>query len=351
MRILIVRLSALGDLVHTLPMVSALRRAYPSAEIHWAVDERFVEMVDMVPVVDKTIKFHRTGIGSWLGAWRLLRRLRYYRYDIAVDAQGLLKSALIARLSGASRVVGFDELSLREPIAEWFYTEVVSVSNISHVVDKNLALTAHLGLHGNDWDFPLGMVDSTALIQTRLNLGLESGTDFALLNPGTAWGSKCWEPKRFGELAQCLWERLHLRSVVTWGPGEEELAHEVVNTSKGAAVMAAPTGISDLVMHVRAAAVVVAGDTGPLHLAAAVGAPVVGIYGPSDPGRNGPWSAEDGILSMFSACQCRADRELTGSKGVVIRFCQRPKRCLDDLSVQDVFEAVERRLSRRVNHG
>ena len=350
MRILVVRLSALGDLVHTLPAVAALRRRFPDAEIDWLVDGRFRELVDLVPVVDNTYTLSRSGVRVWSDVWRTARLLRRRQYDITIDAQGLLKSAIAARLSGAGRVIGFDEADLREPAARWLYTESVRVAGATHVVERNLALVEPLAGEPDTWEFPIDARPSDALTRTRNELGLDAGDDFVLLHPGTAWPSKCWDPIRYGALAKRLWADHQMKSVVIWGPEDERRALAVAEASDGAANLTPATGIGDLVAHARAAAVVVAGDTGALHVAAAVATPVVGIYGPSDPERNGPWSALDQVVSAGDSCRCRIDRQDQGSRGVVVRQCSQPRPCLDQISVEDVFQSVEHRLSLAAIH-
>ena len=351
MRILVVRLSALGDLVHTLPAVAALRRRFPDAEIDWLVEERFGELVDLVPAVNNRFTLPRAASGALSSMWRATRALRRRKYDVAIDIQGLVKSALAARLSRPGRVLGFEPSHLREPAARWLHTESVPVTGVTHVVEKNLALVQPLVGEPGAWEFPLANRPSDALTRTRRTLGLDAGDGFVLLNPGTAWSSKSWEAVRYGALAKHLRDQNRLQSAVLWGPGEEALARAVAGASDGAAIPAPATGITDLVAHLRAATVVVAGDTGPLHLAAAVGTPVVGIYGPSDPKRNGPWSALDEVVSGGGSCQCRLDRQRRSSRGVVIRRCSQSRRCLDEIAVEEVLASVQRRLIARATHG
>ena len=343
MRILVVRLSALGDVVHTLPLVAALRRAFPDAQIDWLVDERYEPLLELVPVIDRRLTLPRTGSDAWLGFLRVAAALRRRRYDIAFDAQGLLRSAVVARLGGARRVVGFDRGHLREPAARWFHTEHISASpDDQHVVDKTRSLIAALDVEPGGWEFPLEVRPSTTLDETRRALGVGEADPFVLLNPGTAWESKCWEPEKYGLLAARLRSDHGLASAVSWGPGEEARARAVVAASDSAAVMIPRTTIVDLAAYARAASVVVAGDTGPLHLAAALGTPVVGIYGPSDPTRNGPWSSSDRVVSRFLACPCGRDR--VEARGVVVKRCQESRHCLDDVSVDEVADVVTQRL-------
>ena len=154
-----------------------------------------------------------------------------------------------------------------------------------------------------------------------------------MLNPGAAWPNKRWPPDRFGAVAQWLRRERGLRSVVTWGPGDETMAAAVVDGSDGAAELAPPTSIADLIAIVGEASLMVSGDTGPVHLAAAVGTPIVGIYGPTDAARNGPWSADDVTVSRFTACGCHHQRR-----------CRAARWCLEDISVDDVTAAITRRI-------
>ena len=351
MRILVVRLSALGDLVHTLPVVAALRRALPDSRVDWLVDERFRELVNLVPAVERAIGWPRVNPDGIVGFEQTIAELREQQYDVALDLQGLLKSAAAAWLSGARRVVGFEPAQLRETATRWLHSEYATVDGSGHVVEKNLALARHLGVDPGPWEFPLRIPQSPVVAETRRRMEVAGDGQVVLLNPGTAWESKCWDPSRYGELASRLRLECGLRSAVSWGPSEKTRAEAVVSASNGSAVMAPPTGLSDLVALLNDAALVVAGDTGPLHLAAAVGTPVVGIYGPSDPVRNGPWAPTDRVVSARGNCRCCEETGRSLTRGVVVRRCRQPRSCLDDVSVADVFTNVVGRLGVSDVHG
>ena len=331
-RLLIVRLGALGDVVHALPVAAALRERWPDARIDWVVEARHAPLLDLVPAVSRRIVLEPrrlTGESGWTG---VARALRAARYEAALDVQGLLKSALLARLSGAARVVGFASGHLREPAATALYTETVEPSPFRHVVDKNLGLLRALGITGASRRFPLTLPEpGPAIAEATASLG----GPFVLLNGGAAWPNKRWPADRFGALARRLGERHALPSLVLWGPGEQELAASVVARADGHARPAPPTTLADVLLLARAARVMVSGDTGPLHLATAVGTPVVGIYGPTDPARNGPWADDDECVSRYPVCTCPFARR-----------CRNPRWCLLDVSVEDVAAAAERRLAR-----
>jgi lipopolysaccharide heptosyltransferase I len=334
-RVLIVRLGSLGDIVHALPAAAALRRAVPQSRIDWLVDAQHRELLDLVPVIDETIVLRERTFRGWLD---VTRRLRARAYDVAIDFQGLLKSAVLARASGARRVLGFSIWHLRERTARPFYSETAAADDAQHVVRKNLALVAALGGEAERLEFPLASRHSAALAEVRRITG---GAAFALMNPGAAWPNKRWPPDRFGALSAIVRTQFGLMPFVLWGPGEEGLARSVVEASSGAAAIAPPTTISDLVELARAASLMVSGDTGPVHIAAAVATPIVGLYGPTSPARNGPWSPADICLSRFERCHCHHQRRCTAQAW-----------CLGDITVAEVAAAVERRLAQsRVEPG
>jgi lipopolysaccharide heptosyltransferase I len=356
MNFLIVRLGALGDIIHAVPAAAALRAAFPDARIDWVVDAKHRAMVDLVTVVDRTIALERSTLAGWAD---VARRMRQSSYDAAIDLQGLLKSAVLARASGAARVLGFSIWHLREKAARPFYSETddyrdqdsgnarlppdqgnvplqpeqrAGQADTNHVIYKNLRLLRTLGIDDDRIAFPLAEVDSDALREVRAELG--PARPFALINPGAAWPNKRWPSERYGEVAAFLSDVRHLRSVVLWGPGEEGLARAVAAASAGSALVAPPTALSDLLALSRAASLMVSGDTGPLHLAAAAGTPVVSIFGPTDPNRNGPWAPGDAIVSRFGSCACHYERR-----------CHQPSDwCLGDLPVSEVTAAVQQRL-------
>jgi heptosyltransferase I len=336
-RVLIVRLGALGDIVHALPAAAALRDAFPTARIDWLVDAKYRALLDLVPVVDARIAVDSR---QWAGArapLAVIRELRRAQYDVALDLQGLVKSAVFARASGARRVIGYGPPHLREPSARFFYTEQVSLSANDgvHVVAKALATLRAIGIDRPAQRFPLEECPSPVPACTRQILELPPDAPFAILNPGAAWPNKRWPADRFGALAGELRARHGLRSAVLWGPGEETLAAQVAASSSGAAEMAPATSLADVIALTRAARLFVSGDTGPIHLAAAVGTPVVGIYGPTDPRRNGPWGPDDRCVSRFDRCACHHQRR-----------CRIAAWCLADITLNEVLEAVEWRLAR-----
>ena len=337
-RFLIVRLGALGDIVHAIPVAAALARAFPSARIDWLVSARHRHLLDLVPVIDRRIAINDRGSagGESLGA--AIRELRRTGYDVVFDLQGLVKSAVLARLSGAPRVIGFASTYLRERLARPFYTDVhdpggggmYDPRERSHVVQMNLGLLNAVGITAPAVEFPIDHTDT----DTARAMRERAGGRYILANPGAAWPNKRWPAERYGALARTLAERQGLRTIVSWGPGEEALAQAVVHEAGGAALLSPKTSIADLVALIHGAALMVSGDTGPTHIAAALGTPIVGIYGPTRPSRNGPWAPGDITLSRDALCRCHH-----------LRQCTQPRMCLLDIDAAEVAAAVERRLA------
>jgi heptosyltransferase I len=338
-RILIVRLSALGDIIHALPVLAALREANPSATIDWVVDARHAGLFHHVEGVTRRIVVRAEAsadrgdvvtFAGTVGFLGVVRFLRQQQYDVAFDLQGLIKSGAIVGSSGAARVIGFAPGRLREPQAAWFYSEAVTSPVDAHVVYKNLGVLSQVGITPGPPRFPLRVPASAIADEIAAQLG-----SYVVLNPGGGWPNKRWPPSRLGELAIRIRERFDVNSVVIWGKREEALADAVVAASDEAAVRVPATELGDLIAINARAMLVVSGDTGPLHIAGALGTPIVGLYGPTVPSRNGPWDADDEVVSRSGECDCYHKRE-----------CSRSTPCLNDVSVNEVFAAVGRRLAR-----
>ena len=289
-RFLIVRLGALGDVVHAIPVAAALRRAFPAARIDWLVSAKHREILDLVPVIDRRLVLNDfVARASCASCGRA-------RYDVAFDLQGLLKSGCPRAGDPARRASSGSRRAMRaSALASLFYTETYDPGRgglydpreTRHVVEINLGMLEQLGVPLAPPEFPLDRVDSPAARLAKER----AGGRYALLNPGAAWPNKRWPPERLAIVARHLRERHGLRSVILWGPGEEDLARNVVAHANGAAIVSPPTTVADIVALTRDAAIMISGDTGPTHIAAAQGTPLVGIYGPTRPARNGPLSA------------------------------------------------------------
>jgi heptosyltransferase-1 len=363
-RILIVRLSAMGDIIHTLPAATALRQAFPHATLGWLIEERWAELLCTLryprsglrsperPLVDR---IHSVNIAEWRRAplsfntWQqmavALSDLRGIQYDAVIDFQGAMRSALLGRWSGASATFG--DAQPRENAASMFYTRKIALNtNGTHVVEQALGLAEALIAKGStrtaslsdtniampgaelQLEFP---VDPDA--EKKIASLIAGGNDFAILNPGAGWGAKMWPAERYGQVAKEL-AKDGLYSVINYGPGEEELAVAVETTSEGAARKIS-CSISELIALTRRARLFVGGDTGPMHLAASLKIPVVAIFGPTNPVRNGPLGTRALVLRNASSETDHARR-------------REPEQGLLEITVEEVVAAARTLLRHRV---
>jgi heptosyltransferase-1 len=323
-RLLIVRLSAMGDVIHTLPAVQGLRRAFPRAFIGWLIEERWAELLcapgsprrgprsSLRPLVDEV---HTVNLKVWgkspfsfstlqLAA-TVWNDVRDARYDAAVDLQGAIRSAVLARLSGARVVYGAAEP--RESPASLWYTRKV-VARGRHVVEQNLSVAEAVVGHRAApkvlaCDLPSDPRAEKHIAQRLAELGVG---EFAILNPGAGWGAKRWPAERYGEVARKLADQ-GVRSILNYGPAEEELTRGAEAASGGTA-KAMTCSVSELIALTRRARIFIGGDTGPLHLAAALRVPVVAIFGPTDPARNGPYGTRSVVLRSAESVTSHARR-------------------------------------------
>ena len=341
MKILFVKLGAIGDIVHTLPTLSAVRNALPDAHISWAAERRSAEILRGNPLIDELIEIdtksirRRQPVDELLGEIRAQAKgLRRGKYDVAIDFQGLLKSAAIAKLAGVRRRFGFARKALREPASRFLLTDTVEVPGDIHVIRKNLALaSASLGIAVPDNSFEFPISTSPEHVREAEETIARAGPDFAVLNPGGGWATKLWPAEKFGELARLLWERHRIASVISVGPKEEHLAERAIERAGTARVAVAGLSLKGFYELSRRASLYVGGDTGPTHLAVAAGAPVVGLFGPTEWWRNGSPNARDVCVERLDI-GCRTD-------------CHR-RRCSEWICMEIPVETVARAAARRL---
>lgn len=329
-RFLILRMSALGDIIHTLPAVHALRESFPRSTIDWLVDEKWNTILQGNPDINNVIAMNRA---SWRNVLATTRELRRRRYDTALDFQSLYRSAVLGLFSGAPQRIGFDSQYSREPGAAFFYTKRVSPKR-KHKIEHNIELAESLGAHATQVCFPL-CVNPQAADEVRNVLRVKGVKGYFVLSPGGGWASKCWPAERYAALQKELARRHGWTGVISFSPSERHLAEIVRRESGSPEPVVEMFDMAQLIPLLKNAELFVGGDTGPLHLASALGAPVVGLYGPTDPARNGPYSRDDLVVRKASP------EETTYKRG------RTPSRSMLAITVDDVLEAVERRLSVR----
>ena len=302
LRVLVVRLGAMGDILHSMPAVTALRQAHPGWFIGWAIEPQWrglfcangcapgtlgMPLVDQLHILPaKRWAKAPLSVSTWRDIRRVRQELRDARYDLAVDLQGAVRSAMFARWARTGRVIG--EEQPRELAARWLFNERVATRG-AHVIEQSLEVASTIANENLAMTMPLLPSDPKA--EQRAN---EIPLPFVLLSPGAGWGAKRWPAERYGAVAGRL-AKSGYHVVVNSGPAEEYLAQEIVATSGGAVRTLSPE-MADLIAVTRRASLAIAGDTGPLHLACALGTPVVGIFGPTDPARNGPFHCRSRVL-------------------------------------------------------
>lgn len=352
-RILLVRLSAVGDCVHALPVVAALRSSFPGAFLGWAIEEKAHELMAGHPCVDRFHIYPRRpggGQGSWLaGRWKALcafrSELRAARYEAALDLQGLTKSALVAWWSGAGLRIGFAGQDGRE-LSRFFYNRRVQApAEAAHVVDRNLALLKALGVNPParpDWVLPDYSPEQREMDRFLESCGLRHGADWAplaVVNAGATWVTKRWRPELFAAVARGLIERRGMSVIVPWAGEAERASAEGIVREAGSppAFLAPPTNLRQLAALLSRACLFVGNDTGPLHLAAALGVRCVAVFGASDPLRNGPYG--HGHRVVTARLPCRPCWSTGCARGDLA--------CLEQVSAPEVLARCEEALGDR----
>lgn len=329
-RFLIVRLGSLGDIIHTLPAVAALRDSFPQARIDWVVESKWRTVLEGNRDLNRVISFGRRRAAGVVDTVALLRAAKY---SCAIDFQSLYKSALLAFLSGAGERLGFERAYAREGLAAVFYSRRIHPSG-AHKVEHNLSLAVAAGAALPGWPrFTLAeSPEADAWADEKLReFGLG---EFYVVSPGGGWRSKCWPAERYGALHLEISGRNGLQGIVSFGPGEEKLAEAAVTSAGSRPLFPLAMDLPQLMAVLRRAKFFIAADTGPLHLASALGVPVVGLFGPTDPARNGPYGGRAVVVRKSE------DGETTYKRGASYSAA------MLRIEVGDVLAAIERLLER-----
>jgi len=327
-RFLVVRLGSLGDIVHTFPAVAGLRASFPSAEIIWLTHPRWVELVASSCLATEIWPVDSRDLGSVRHA---LRKIRSAPWTAAIDYQGLWKSAALPFFGGVGKRIGFSSATIREFGVPILYTDRVACRT-THIADRNGELTLRADATKPVAEVTLQVADADREL-VRKQLEEQDVARYIVLSPGGGWRAKCWPTERFGALCQKIRADLKLSCVINYGPGEEPLVAAVQAASGDARPIAYDGDMGPLMALLHGAQCIVGGDTGPLHLGIALGAPAVALFGPTDPARNGPYPPQHIVLRSPGA-------HTTYGRGDV------PDPSLLALSVEDVFNAVRQSLGK-----
>ncbi|HOD36061.1 MAG TPA: glycosyltransferase family 9 protein [Syntrophales bacterium] len=340
--ILIVKLSAIGDVVHTLPSLAALRTLYPLAHITWVVEETSSDLLVGHPDLDRLLISKRK---KWLrdlanptrarGALRetlaFLRTLRDRPYDLVIDFHGLFKSGLIVLLSGARRKLGYDSM---QELSGLFLNEKIPEDMEKHAVDRYLDFLRHLGAKAGEPRFyiPVG-VENRSRVDTLLEAeGIGRGERFVAVSPVALWDTKLWEEKKFAMLCDRVLGELGLKVVLTGSRGDGILQRIEKAMTRPVANLGGKTSLRDLAYLFERSSLVITTDSGPMHIAAAAGTPVVALFGPTSPSRTGPYGKGHRVI-----------RKEIGCSPCFLKKCD-VLTCMKEITVDEVFEAVKDKL-------
>jgi lipopolysaccharide heptosyltransferase I len=324
-KILVIKPSSLGDVVHSLPFLSALNECFPLAKIHWVIAKGIEDIIDGNQLVSKLWIIDKdqwkkvgriSGTISELG--RLAKNIRAEAYDIAIDLQGLMRSGLMTKATGAPVRIGFAEA--REGSA-LFYTHKVTGGKDVHAVDRYLKVVQALGCDVEAVRFPMPLIrESEKIRQLRSQIG-----DYAVIVAGARWETKKWPAHRFAALAAML----DINSAVVGNAADHGISKAIEEQSSGKAIsMAGETDMGELIWLIRGAKLVITNDSGPMHIAAACGIPVVALFGPTNPDRTGPYGRNNVIIRSAAPCAPCYKRRCKDLK------------CMKDISVEQVYNAT-----------
>ena len=331
--IVIVKLSAIGDVIHGIPTAVALKQSFPDSTISWVVEGRSADILAGHNAVDHLFRLPRGWLKSFKQILHLRQQLRRFQADVVIDLQGLLKSSVVTFLAGSRLRIGHAKPESRE--GAWItYTDPI-VSRSEHVVERNLDLLRPLGIKKKSFgfDMPTWPVSQRRIEKWFSQLQFQAQP--MIINPGAGWISKQWPPDRFATFAKAMWQKHRVESLVVWGgSSEEKIAKEIVGNAGRGTTLAPATTLQDLGELCRKARLFISGDTGPLHLAAAVGTPCVGLFGPVPAARNGPYGNKHIIIEPPPAVRPHWKNRKTDTESMAA------------ITVEQVLAAVESGLRR-----
>ena len=337
-KFLVVRLSSLGDIVHTFPAVAGLRESFPTSEIVWLAHPRWKLLVESSGLATEVWPVENRSLTSLR---EVTRRIKRTKFSTALDYQGLWKSAALSFFGNIRHRIGFSSETIREYGVPILYTDRVR-STEAHIADQNGELSRRAGARSGTAGVKLA-VPPSGESTVREYLQTNGVARYIALSPGGGWRSKCWPPDRFGALCRKIRDSLGIGCVVNYGPGEEGLAKEVCDASGGAGPLLYNGELGSLMALLRNAICVVGGDTGPLHLAVALGTPAIALFGPTDPARNGPYRG-----SAASGGAWPRDIVLRSPNAITTyKRGGQPDPSMLDIDVDAVFDAVRRQLEAR----
>lgn len=340
-RVLILKRTAFGDIIHTLPVVDALRKNLDDPHITWISAAPYAPFLERFDGIDEviTVNFRKMFLKGELSTYRRnLKKITADNYDVLIDFQGTLKSWNILLQSKAGMKLGFNRADAREPFTTRFYThQVPPMPYGMHIIRKYLRLLQPLGIDENVINYPNMQHSYQDIKSVNQWMKTYKGKKLVAVNPFTNWLTKCWPEENTSEFCRLLCEKTEYHPVILWGPKEKMAAERIVNNSSGSASLAPPTSLTQLAVFLEQCSAYIGGDTGPSHLSASLGVPVVYLFGPTDPLRNGPFREHDQVLHIQPQCKrtCRRNE---------CKMNEKVAECMRLITPDNVLEALTSRL-------
>jgi len=305
-KFLIVKLSAIGDVVHTIPALCAIRRAMPDAFIGWVVEELSSDLLKGHPYLDKLYVIPKSRWKGNYGKYLFTEIVPFFqgiardKYDVTIDFQGLTKSGVVAYLSGAKIRIGFGDKDGRELNKIFINERITPPENKPHIIDRNLLLLKPLGIENPQYEFKINIPDEAySYIENKLKInGVQSDEKFVFINPGAGWITKRIPLNMLGEVGKIIVEKYNLRVMLTYGPGEEKMVKELKEMIGSKALISPETSLMQLTALLSRCKLFIGGDTGPTHLASVLDVPVVSFFGASDAKRNQPYGKKSYVIQL-----------------------------------------------------
>ncbi len=349
MNILIVKLSAIGDVIHTLPSLSALRILYPDADITWVIEEASSDIINDHPYLDRIIISRRK---KWIADLKKLHRvnrtikeiksfiltLREHRYDLVIDFHGLFKSSLIVLLSGGKRKLGYNSM---QELSGLFLNEKIYEDMGKHAVDRYLDFILHLGFNVKNKEFliPIQKANEDRVEKLLKGNNIDTKERFVAVNPMAFWETKLWEDDKFARLCDRITEELKLKVIFTGSDSSGMIEHIQSLMASPSVNLGGKTTLRDLSYLYKLASLMITTDSGPMHIAAAMRTPVVALFGPTDPSRTGPYGEEHMVIRKDIPCS-----------PCFLKKCD-SRKCMKEITVEEVFQAVKDIVDRKSKGG